>query len=89
MLFINSLSKRIETGSSGYAVSAVLNQDHPHSWHLVAYLTRIMTSAEQNNPIPEHSLVIYALNKWRQYVFGMDKIAYTDHSSLATWETNE
>jgi len=32
--------------------------------------------------------LIYALKKWRRYLFGIEITAYTDHSSLATWETN-
>jgi hypothetical protein len=32
--------------------------------------------------------LIYALKKLRHYLFGMEITAYTDHSSLATWETN-
>jgi hypothetical protein len=49
-----------------------------------------MTSHERNYPIPEQELLalIYALKKWRHYLFGIQITAYTDHSSLATWEAN-
>jgi hypothetical protein len=49
-----------------------------------------MTSVERNYPIQNQELLalIYGLKMWIPYLFGMEIIAYTDHSSLATWETN-
>jgi hypothetical protein len=49
-----------------------------------------MTSAKRNYPIQEQKLLtlIYALKKWRHYLFGIEITAFTEHSSLATWETN-
>jgi hypothetical protein len=49
-----------------------------------------MASAERKYPIQEPELLalIYLLKKWRHYLFGMEITAYTDHSALATWETN-
>jgi hypothetical protein len=77
----------IEIDSFCYAIGTVLNQKHPDGWHLVAYLSRTMTSGERNYQIQEQEplALIYALKKWRHYLFGMEITAYTDHSSRATW----
>jgi len=84
------LPTRIETDSSGFAIGAVLSQKHKDGWHPVAYLSRSMTDHERNYAVQEQELLalIYALTKWRHYLFGMEIVAYTDHSSLVTWETN-
>jgi len=64
---------RIDTDSSGYAVGAVLNQEHPDGWHLAAYLWRtMMASAEWNIQEEQLQALIYALKKWRHYLFGME-----------------
>jgi hypothetical protein len=49
-----------------------------------------MTSAERTYPFQEQELLalIYALKKWIHISFGMEIPAYSDHSSLDTWETN-
>jgi hypothetical protein len=49
-----------------------------------------MNSAERNYPIQEQELLalIFAFKKYRRYLFGMEITAYTDHFSLATWQTN-
>jgi hypothetical protein len=88
--FYPSLPTRVERDSSGYAIGAVLAQEHKDGWHPVAFLSQTMTSHERNYPIHEQELLalIYALKKWRHYLFGMEITAYTDHSSVATWETN-
>ena len=60
-----SLSTRVETDSSGYAIGAVLAQGHKDGWHPVAFLSRTMTSHERDYLIQEQELLalIYALKK--------------------------
>jgi hypothetical protein len=68
----------------------VFNQEHPDGWHPAVYVSGTMTYAKGNYPIQKQELLalIYALKKWRHYSFGMETTAFTDHPSLATWETN-
>ena len=60
-----SLPTRVETDSSGYAIGAVLAQEHKDGWHPVAFLSRTMTSHERDYLIQEQELLalIYALKK--------------------------
>ena len=87
-LFSPSLETRIETDASGHALDAVLSQQHSDGWQPVAVLSRTMTKPERNYPIQEQRLLalVFALRKWRYYLFGTEITAYTDHASLATWE---
>ena len=61
----SSQPTRIETDSSGYAVGAVLNEEHSDGWHPVAYLSNTMISSPRNYPIQvkEQLSLIDALNK--------------------------
>ena len=79
---------RVETDSSGFAIGAVLLQKHGRHWHPVAYLSRKMNQAERSYPIQEQELLalVYALKKWRHYLFGHPVQAYTDHESLTHWQ---
>ena len=69
-----SVPTRVETDSSGYAIGAVLDQEHKDGWYPVAFLSRTMTSHERNYPIQEQELLalIYALKKWRHYLWHGD-----------------
>ena len=79
----------IEADASKFAIGAVLYQKEGRAKHPVAYISRKMNSAERNYPIQEQELLalIYALKKWRHYVFGTTIRAYTDHQSLVLWHT--
>ena len=85
-----SLETRIETDASGHALGAVLSQQHSDGWQPVAFLSRTMTKPERNYPIQDQEplVLVFALRKWRHYLFGTEITAYTDHPSLGTWETN-
>jgi len=89
-IFEPELETRIETDASGFAIGSVLTQKHKDGWHPVAFLSRSMTAPEKNYPIQEQELLalIYALKKWRHYLFGMEITAYTDHETLVGWQSN-
>lgn len=76
--FDPELPTRVETDSSGQALGAVLSQHHPDGWRPVAFLSRTMTAPERNYPIQEQELLalIYALKKWRHFLFGTSITAY-------------
>ena len=79
---------RLETDSSGFAVGAVLLQEHHGRWHPVAFFSRKMNSAECSYPVQEQELLalVCALKKWRHYLFGHPVQAFTDHESLTHWQ---
>ena len=79
----------IEADASKFAIGAVLYQKDGRNCHPVAYISRKLSSAERNYPIQEQELLalIYALKKWRHYLFGTSIRAYTDHQSLVLWHT--
>ena len=79
---------RLQTDASGFAIGAVLMQEHSGRWHPVSYLSRKMNRAERNYPIQEQEMLalVYALKKWRHYLFGFEVHAYTDHESLRHWQ---
>lgn len=50
----------------------MLTQEHRDGWHGVGYLSRSLPAPEKNDPIQEELLaLVYALKKWRQFLFGM------------------
>ena len=79
----------IEADASNFAIGAVLCQKDARGAHPIAYVSRKLSSAERNYPIQEQELLalIYALRKWRHYLFGSRIRAYTDHQSLVLWHT--
>ena len=84
------METRIETDASEFAIGSALTQTHNDGWHPVAFLSRSMSAPEKNYPIKEQEVLalIYALNKWRDYLFGMEITAYTDHETLIGWKYN-
>ena len=56
-LYDPDLSTRVETDYSGFAIGAVLTQQHGVWWHPVAYLFRSVTAPEKNHPIQEQELL--------------------------------
>jgi len=72
---------KIETQSSGYAVGAVLNQEHTDGWRPVPYLSMTMTSAERNYPIqgqellePRSMLLYFIREGIRTYPVGIHEV---------------
>ena len=81
-------SFRIHSDASQHTIGAVLSQEKEGKWHPVAYLSRQMKPAERNYSVQEQEMLslIYALQKWRHYLFGFPVKAYTDHESLTHWQ---
>ena len=70
----------VETDASAKAIGVVLIQDG----HLVAYESKKLNRAQQNYSTYERELfaIIYALCKWRHYLYGESCEIFTDHKSL-------
>ena len=79
----------IETDASDFAIGAVLLQKYNRFKHPVAYISRKMDTAERKYPVQEKELLalLYALKKWRHYLYGTRISAYTDHQSLLLWHS--
>ncbi|KAJ1602009.1 hypothetical protein NDA14_000565 [Ustilago hordei] len=51
------LPTRLETDASDFAIAGVLKQEHEGCWHLVAFYSRKMSSAEKNYEIHDKELL--------------------------------
>ena len=81
----------METDASDDAIGMVLSQQQDGKWHPVAFMSRMMSSAEQNYEIYDKELlaIIEALRKWRQYLMGAKQCfeVLTDHKNLEYFRT--
>lgn len=77
------------TDSSGFAVGAVLCQDHGEGLQPVSYLSHKMKHAETRYPVHEQELLAVktALGEWRHYLMGRKFNIITDHRSLIWLQT--
>ena len=76
---------RIETDASDLAIGACWMQEHDGRWHLIAYMSRKLSPAEQNYDIYDKELlaIVAALETWRVYAEGLpDLTIFTDYKNL-------
>ncbi|XP_058766048.1 uncharacterized protein LOC131639583 [Vicia villosa] len=79
-----SLPFEIMCDASDIAVGAVLGQRREKLLHVIYYASHVLNPAQINYATTEKELlaVVYAFDKFRQYLLGSRVIAYTDHSAL-------
>ena len=67
-------------------MGAVLLQEHDGNWLPVAFISRAMTSAEKNYAEIEKELLglVFACEKFHEYVYGATVIGETDHKPLVS-----
>ena len=70
--------------ASDYAVGAVLGQRLDKKAMAICYPSKTLIKAQINYTTTEKELlaVVYALEKFRPYIFGSKMIIYTDHVAL-------
>ncbi|GJQ90473.1 reverse transcriptase domain-containing protein [Tanacetum coccineum] len=70
--------------ASDYAVGAVLGQRSGKYFQPIYYASKTMTEAQENYTTTEKKLlaVVFAFDKFRQYLVLFKTIVYTDHSAL-------
>ena len=76
--------ERLAVGSR--SLGAVLLQEHDGNWLPVAFISRAMTSAEKNYAQIEKELLglVFACEKFHEYVYGATVIGETDHKPLVS-----
>ena len=90
----------IETDASGFAIGAVLSQQHTDAahptnqhWKPVAYYSRKMIPAENNYETHDQELlaIVAAFKQWRHYLEGSAHtvLVKTDHNSLRYFMTKK
>ena len=70
--------------ASDLAVRAVLGQRVEGKAYVVYYASKMLNEAQRNYTTMEKELlaVVYALDKFRSYLIGLDIVIFIDHSAL-------
>ncbi|XP_050238371.1 uncharacterized protein LOC126687861 [Mercurialis annua] len=70
--------------ASDQALGCVLGQRKDKKVHVIYYASRTMAGAQLNYTTTEKEMlaVVFALDKFRQYLLGSKAIIYTDHAAL-------
>lgn len=86
-LFDRDLPTIISTDASDYGLGAVFTQLHPdHTERTVAFALRMLTPTERKYSTVEKEAFtcVWAVEKWRTYLWGRKFTLRTDHQALTT-----
>ncbi|CAM8923711.1 unnamed protein product [Rhodiola kirilowii] len=67
-----------------YAIGAVLGQRVDKKLHAIHYTSKVLNGAQMNYSTTEKELlaIVYAFDKFRQYLVGSKTIVFTDHATI-------
>ena len=79
-----SLPFELMCDASDYAVGAVLGQRKDNVPSVIYYASKTLNEAQRNYTTTEKEMlaVVFALEKFRQYLIGTKTIIYTDHAAI-------
>jgi len=91
--FDPALPTLVETDSSGFAIAAVLSQQHPDGFRPVSYWSRQSTDAERRYGAHDGELlaVVEAVRHWSTLLEACDApfTIYTDHQALQYFQSSQ
>ena len=70
--------------ASNLAIGAVLGQRKEKRLHVIYYASKVLNETQRNYTTTEKELlaVVYAFDKFRQYLIGSKVLVYTDHAAI-------
>lgn len=82
---------RLETDACNYGIGAVLSQEVDGHFKPIAYYSRHLSRREQNYSTSERELlaIVFAVEHFRQFLYGTDFAVLTDHQPLRHLLTTE
>ena len=87
----SSLPYTVSTDASGYAIGAVLQQDHGQGLQPVAYMSKKLLPAEARYTVGEQEMlaIVTAMKTWRHYLHGSECVILTDNHALQYLDTQK
>ena len=82
---------RISSDASQEGLGAVLEQQqHNDEWHPISFASRSLNPAERNySPLERETLsIVFACEKFREYIYGLSFHIYNDHQPLKSISPN-
>ena len=87
--FNPQLSTELRCDASDSAIAAILVQKHRPGWRMVGCTARNLSDTERKYPIGEREMlaIVFGLQKFRCYLFGIEFVVVTDHANHANMMT--